>query len=104
MEKTTIMKNTNQTGTPPMTLLGNLRTNVESREQLGVLLIDYLLREAATGKHFRQDGVAEIPLTATFTVHQNLIETDTQVCGSWCLSTLGTNIMCIQVCHTEHLQ
>ena len=88
----------------PTSILENLRKNVESREQLGVLLIDFLLRETATGKHFREDGVAEIPLIATLRIETQSTESDSTVCTTTCISFHNQNIWCYQTCHTVHVQ
>jgi hypothetical protein len=112
MEKTKTTTNANQSGISSITLLNNLRKNVESREQLGVLLVDHVLREAATGKHFREDGIAEIPLTITISMSQMAtdsvspigIESDTQVCDSVCISSFGVSLYCYQRCHSVHAQ
>ncbi|MBX2921056.1 MAG: hypothetical protein KF746_02600 [Chitinophagaceae bacterium] len=103
MEKSTTT-NAKKSEISATTLLNNLRKNVASREQLGVLLMDHVLREAATGKHFREDGIAEIPLTVTIYLQTRALESDTVVCDKACWTSFGHEILCLQTCHTEHVQ
>jgi len=106
MEKTTTKPNDEQfkIGTA---ILNNLRKNVESREQLGVLLVDYVLEQAATGKHFREDGIAEIPVSVTIYMSKMAIgavspnaQPRSQECYRSCWEVFGSRPLCFEVCRT----
>ncbi len=84
-------------------LLMNARKYARNREQLGVLLMDKLLNLAATGKHFRADGVAEIPLTVTISLLKPTTESDTETCHRVCWSSFGHEWLCLIECNTTHL-
>lgn len=77
------------------------QTKADTREQLGVLLYDRLLNEVATGKHFREDGVAEIPLTVRFSLQQQAIDPVAKTqkqCTKVCWSSLGIDWLCLERC------
>jgi hypothetical protein len=85
------------------TLLMNARKYARSREQLGVLLMDQILNLAATGKHFRADGVAEISLTVTVSLIKPATESDTETCHRVCWSSFGHEWLCLIECNTTHV-
>jgi hypothetical protein len=85
------------------TLLMNARKYARSREQLGVLLMDQILNLAATGKHFRADGVAEISLTVTVSLIEPATESDTETCHRVCWSSFGHEWLCLIECNTTHV-
>lgn len=87
------------------TRLVKARKHTSSREQMGVLLVDQLLNMAATGKHFRADGVAEIPLTVTINLLKPATERTTKTCHKVCWTSLfGVELICLTECDTLEVQ
>lgn len=82
-------------------LLHQINAQMQTPESMGRILMNALLSEAASKGTFMADGTIEIPMTATIRLPGSKGLTTSSVCGESCIKILGTNVVCVSVCHHE---
>ena len=84
--------------------INKMRIKAETREQLGVLLYDRLLKEIATGKHFREDGTGKLSVTVHFSTQEINAESAGSMrkfCIEVCVETPDGEIICHKHCRPD---
>ena len=82
--------------------LHRVNASMQTPETMGRILMSALLSQATTKGTLTEEGVIEIPMTATLRLPGSKGIAASSTCGECCITVLGgVKLVCVIMCHHE---